>query len=86
MCAENTVETMLKLQAKTPEHSYFCKDMSLQFDKINATDETKQETIKDFLSIADRIMVVGNIVSEMCYILDFANELKMEVEYLENAV
>lgn len=85
MSAENTLETMSKIQENNLENSYFCDDMFSHFDRINAPKEAKQEAIKDFLSVADGIIVVGDIVREMDYVLDFADEIKMEVEYLENA-
>lgn len=83
--AENTLATMSKIQKNNLEHSYFCEDMFSHFDKINAPNEAKKETIKDFLSVADGIIVVGMITDEMAYVLDFADEINMEVEYLENA-
>jgi hypothetical protein len=76
---------MSKLQENNLENSYFCEDMFLHFNDINAPIDTKEEVIKDFISVSDGIIVVGNIVSKMNYILDFANEINMEVEYLENA-
>lgn len=76
---------MSKLQENNLENSYFCEDMFSHFDSINAPSNAKEEVIKDFLSVADGIIVVGDIVSEMNYVLDFADEIKMEVEYLENA-
>ena len=76
---------MSKIQENNLENSYFCEDMFSYFDKINAPDEAKQETIKDFLSVADGIIVVGKITDNMTYVLDFADEINMEVEYLENA-
>lgn len=85
MSAENTLETMLKLQENNLEHSYFCEDMFSHFDTINAPTNAKEEVIKDFISVADGIIVIGDIVSEMNYVLDFANDIKMEVEYIENA-
>ena len=85
MSAKNALETMSKLQENHLEHSYFCEDMFSHFDSINAPQEAKQEIIKDFLSVADGIIVVGKITKNMAYVLDFANDIKMEVEYLENA-
>lgn len=85
MSAENTLETMSKIQENNLENSYFCQDMFSHFDRINAPKEAKQEAIKDFLSVADGIIVVGKITKNMAYVLDFANDIKMEVEYLENA-
>lgn len=76
---------MSKIQENNLENSYFCEDMFSHFENINASKEAKQEVIKDFISVADGIIVIGDIVSEMNYILDFANEINMEVEYLENA-
>lgn len=76
---------MSKLQENNLEHSYFCEDMFSHFDRINVPEESKQETIKDFLSVADGIIVVGNITSDMAFVLDFADEINMEVEYIENA-
>ena len=84
MSAENTLEKMSKIQENNLENSYFCEDMFSHFDSINAPNEAKQEAIKDFLSVADGIIVVGDIVGEMNYVLDFANEINMEVEYIEN--
>ena len=84
MSEENTLETMSKLQKNNLENSYFCEDMFSHFDTINAPNEAKQETIKDFLSVADGIIVVGKITDNMNYVLDFANEINMEVEYIEN--
>ena len=76
---------MLKIQENNLEHSYLCENMFSHFDKIDAPNEAREETIKDFISVADGIIVVGDIVSKMDYILDFANEINMEVEYLEDA-
>jgi hypothetical protein len=76
---------MSKLQENNLENSYFCEDMFSHFDDINAPTNAKEEVIKDFISVADGIIVIGDIVSEMNYILDFANEINMEVEYLEKA-
>ena len=84
MSAENTLETMSKMQENNLEHSYFCEDMFSHFDQINAPKEAKQETIKDFLSVVDEIIVVGKITDNMNYVLDFADEINMEVQYLEN--
>lgn len=85
MSAENTLEKMSKIQANNLENSYFCEEMFSHFDKINVPNEDKQEVIKDFLSVADGIIVVGEITNNMEYVLDFADEINMEVEYLENA-
>ena len=85
MSSENTIEKMSKLQENNLENSYFCEDMFSHFDSINAPTNAKEEVIKDFISVADGIIVIGDIVSEMNYVLDFADEIKMEVEYLENA-
>ena len=76
---------MSKIQENNLENSYFCEDMFSHFDDINAPNEAKQETIKDFLSVADGIIVVGSIADNMAYVLDFADEINMEVEYLEDA-
>ena len=84
MSDENTLETMSKIQENNLEHSYFCEDMFSHFDSINAPANAKQEVIKDFLSVADGIIVVGKITDDMAYVLDFADEINMEVEYLEN--
>lgn len=85
MSAENTLETMSKFQENNLENSYFCEDMFSHFDRINAPNEAKQETIKDFLSVADGIIVVGNITDNMSCVLNFADEINMEVEYIEDA-
>ena len=84
MSAENTLEIMSKIQENNLDNSYFCEDMFLHFDRINAPNEAKQETIKDFLSVSDGIIVVGKITDNMNYVLDFADEINMEVQYLEN--
>ena len=83
MSAENALGTMSKLQENNLEHSYFCEDMFSHFDTINAPKEAKREAIKDFLSVADGIIVVGSIAENMAYVLDFADEINMEVEYIE---
>ena len=75
---------MSKIQENDLENSYFCEDMFSHFDQINAPNEAKQETIKDFLSVADGIIVVGKITDNMVYVLDFADEINMEVEYIED--
>lgn len=75
---------MSKLQENNLEHSYFCEDMFSHFDRINAPKEAKQEAVKDLISVADGIIVVGSIAENMAYVLDFADEISMEVEYLEN--
>ena len=84
MSAENTLEKMSKIQANNLENSYFCEEMFSHFDKINVPNEDKQEVIKDFLSVADGIIVVGEITNNMEYVLDFADEINMEVEYIED--
>lgn len=81
--AESTLDKMSKIQENNLENSYFCEDMFSHFDSINAPTNAKEEVIKDFLSVADGVIVVGDIVSEMNYVLDFADDIKMEVEYLE---
>ena len=84
MSEENTLETMSKIQEENLEHSYFCEDMFSHFENINASKEAKEEAIKDFISVADGIIVVGKIADNMAYVLDFADEINMEVEYIEN--
>ena len=84
MSDENTLETMSKIQENNLENSYFCEDMFSHFDKINAPIEAKEEAIKDFISVADGIIVVGKIADNMAYVFDFADEINMEVEYIEN--
>ena len=84
MSAENTLEKMSTIQEKKLNNSYFCEDMFLHFDSINASKQDKEEVIKDFISFADGIIVVGDITENMSYVLDFAEEINMEVEYLED--
>ena len=84
MSAENTLEKMSKLQESNLENSYFCKDMFSHFDSINAPTNAKEEVIKDFISVADGIIVVGAISDNMAFVLDFADEINMEVEYIED--
>ena len=76
---------MSKLQENNLENSYFCEDMFSHFDSINAPINSKEEVIKDFISVADGIIVVGATTDDMAYVLNFADEINMEVEYLENA-
>lgn len=76
---------MSKMQENNLENSYFCEDMFSHFDRINAPKESKQETVKDLISVVDGIIVVGSIADNMTYVLDFADEINMEVEYLEDA-
>ena len=75
---------MSKIQENNLNNSYFCEDMFSHFDSINASKQDKEEVIKDFISFADGIIVVGNITENMSYVLDFAEEINMEVEYLED--
>lgn len=75
---------MSKIQENNLENSYFCEDMFSHFDNINAPTDAKEEVIKDFISVVDGIIVIGDIVSKMNYVLDFANEINMEVEYIED--
>lgn len=84
MSDENTLEIMSKIQENNLENSYFCEDMFSHFENINASKEAKEEAIKDFLSVSDGIIVVGKIADNMDYVLDFADEINMEVEYIEN--
>lgn len=84
MSAENTLEKMLEMQENNLEHSYFCEDMFSHFDRINAPKEAKQEAVKDLISVVDGIIVVGSIADNMAYVLDFADEINMEVEYIED--
>ena len=83
MSAEDTLNKMAEIQANNLENSYFCEDMFSHFNKINAPTEDKQEIIKDFLSVADGIIVIGDIADNMSYAIDFADEINMEVEYIE---
>ena len=85
MSEENTLETMSKIQENNLENSYFCEDMFSHFDSINAPANAKEEVVKDFLSVADGIIVVGKIADNMACVLDFADEINMEVQYLEDA-
>lgn len=75
---------MSTIQEKNLNNSYFCEDMFSHFDSINASKQDKEEVIKDFISFADGIIVVGDITKNMSYVFDFADEIKMEVEYLED--
>lgn len=75
---------MSKIQENNLNNSYFCEDMFSHFDSINASKQDKEEVIKDFISFADGIIVVGDITENMSYVLDFAEEINMEVEYLED--
>ena len=84
MSANNTLDKMAEIQANNLDNSYFCEDMFSHFNKINAPIEAKEEAIKDFISVADGIIVVGEIADNMAYVLDFADEINMEVEYIEN--
>lgn len=84
MSAENTLEKMSKIQEDNFDNSYFCEDMFSHFDGINAPKEAKEEAIKDFLSVSDGIIVVGEMTDDMNYVLDFAEEINMEVEYIED--
>lgn len=85
MSAANTLNQLCEIQSKNLEHSYFCRDMFRHFDSIDAPESARQETIKDFLSVADGIIVIGNTTNEMDFVLDFAKEINMEVEYIKNA-
>ena len=71
---------MSKIQKNNLEHSYFCEDMFSHFDKMNIS---KEETIKDFISVADGIIVLGKVPNNENYVVDFAKQIKMEVEYIE---
>ena len=75
---------MSTIQKNNLNNSYFCEDMFSHFDSINASKQDKEEVIKDFISFADGIIVVGDITENMSYVLDFAEEINMEVEYLED--
>ena len=75
---------MSTIQEKNLNNSYFCEDMFSHFDSINASKQDKEEVIKDFISFADGIIVVGDITENMSYVLDFAEEINMEVEFLED--
>lgn len=75
---------MSTIQEKNLNNSYFCEDMFSHFDSINASKQDKEEVIKDFISFADGIIVVGDITENMSYVFDFAKEINMEVEYLED--
>lgn len=75
---------MSTIQEKNLNNSYFCEDMFSHFDSINASKQDKEEVIKDFISFADGIIVVGDITENMSYVFDFAEEINMEVEYLED--
>lgn len=84
LSAENTLEIMSKIQENDLDNSYLCEEMFSHFDRINASKEAKQEAVKDLISVADGIIVVGSIADNMTYVLDFADEINMEVEYIEN--
>lgn len=85
MSTDNTLETMSIIQENNLDNSYFCEDMFSHFDQINAPEKAKEEVIKDFISLADGIIVVGAITENMSYVLDFAEEINMEVEFIEDA-
>lgn len=86
MSAGDTIEEMSVMQENHLEHSYFCREMFSHFDGLNAPIEAKDEAIKDFLSVSDGIIVIGNVYTiNMKKDLLFAKEINMEVEYIEDA-
>lgn len=85
MSGKHTIDAMSKMQENDLENAYFCEEMFSHFSDINTPEEAKKEVIKDFISVADGIIVVGELTDNMSYILDFADEINMEVEYLEDA-
>lgn len=84
LSAENSLEKTAKIQERNSEHTYLCNDMFLHFNRINLPHNAKQEALKDVVSVSDGIIVVGHISDDMLYVLDFAEEINMEVEYIES--
>ena len=80
----NSFGEMMKIQEKNLENTYFCEAMFSHFDHLLLPQEAKQEAIKDLVSVADGIIVVGSVTEDMSYVLDFADEINMEVVYIEN--
>ena len=85
MSAENSLEKTAKIQENNLDHTYLCNDMFPHFNRLNSHNNAKIEAMKDVVSVADGIIVIGYITDDMLEILDFAEEIKMEVEYLEDA-
>ena len=85
MSAEKSLEKTAKIQENNLDHTYLCNDMFSHFNRLSLHNNAKIEAMKDVVSVVDGIIVIGYITDDMLEILDFAEEIKMEVEYLEDA-
>lgn len=84
LAKDHEFEKMCKIQKKDFYNSYFCREIFSHFDSINAPEDAKEEAMKDIISVSDGIVLVGEEDEAMKYILDFADEINMEVEHIEN--
>ena len=74
------------LQVNDTENTYICPLLvfsHLQFGVIGF--EAEMEYCIDILSVCDKLIVASDISKGVGIEIDFANNVNMEVEYLENA-
>lgn len=73
------------LQVQDLENTYICPLLvfsHLEYDEMEH--EAVMELYIDILSIADKLIVASDSSKGVKQEIDFANNVKMEVEYLEN--
>ena len=74
------------LQVADLENTYICPLLAfshLKYGEIGF--EAEMETCIDILSVCDKLIVASEISKGVAVEIDFANNVNMEVEYLENA-
>lgn len=82
--AKKEKEITHDLQVKDFANCYICPSCAfshLEEDGINL--EYMRELHYDLLSCVDKIIVVGKVFDKMKSDIDFANLVKMEIEYLD---
>ena len=74
------------LQVNDIENTYICPLLvfsHLQYGEIGF--EAEMENCIDILSVCDKLIVASELSKGVTIEIDFANNVNMEVEYLENA-
>lgn len=74
------------LQVNDTENTYICPLLvfsHLQYGEIGF--EAEMENCIDILSVCDKLIVASELSKGVAIEIDFANNVNMEVEYLENA-
>lgn len=83
--AERARQITHDLQVKDIENTYICPILALSHLSYNEIGFDKEiENCIDLLSVCDKMIVASEISNGVAREIDFANEVGMEVEYLED--